>query len=118
MVLPRRALIDPSAQEFDFMAGEPEPGFGRRHAVFRERLGDAKEQLALVVISRNNRMDSGRDFSEDAFVQVESQVGLAGGWVGAVALEAVVGENGTDISSEVDRLESFRLHRGREQFWC
>ncbi len=70
-------------------------GMGGRHFAGGFSFGDALDEGAVCCVARDD------DFGESAFFGVEAELGHAGGFVGAVALEAGVGEDGADFAEEV-----------------
>ena len=117
MFLPGRALVDPELQFGDLGGGE---GFVRslgRHAARGSGGGDALVEEAVGGLAGD---DGGAVFAEleGGFLVVEAEVGHAGVGVGAVALEAVVGEEGADFALEVDSrggLCKQKARRGKRQ---
>lgn len=93
----RRAGDDPAGEYVDLLWREIELGVGGGHLV-AVGCGDAAEEFGEGVVGRLR--DGG-----DAFGGVEAEFGLALGVVGAVAFEAVVGEDGADFAGEVRRVD-------------
>ena len=89
--LPRHALGDPSANQLDFRGDQTGfTGARRRHALAVVRGRDAAQDFGL---------EAARTVGE-----IQSEVSLAIGCVGAVAGEAVLGENGANVVIEGDGL--------------
>jgi len=119
--LPRRALFDPAAHERDLVGQELLMGFRRRHDLILILGEHALEEGALVGLA----LDDGRRFflaalvgarREEARFGVEAEAGLAGAGVRSVAVEAVVGEQGSDVAVElhVVRREGCGKDEGQE----
>jgi hypothetical protein len=105
MRLPRRALLDPAAHERDLVRPQFLMRLRRGHDFVDVRGGDAEIKTALVRLA----LDDGRRFllallvdarREEARFGVKAQAGFARPGVRAVAVEAVVGEQGTDVAIE------------------
>lgn len=73
----------------------------------RVRGFDALDQLALIRVSGNNCIGVPRALPERGFFQVESQPCLAHLGVGAMASEAVAGQNWLHILIKINLLWSF-----------
>src|SRR5262249_60197099 len=73
--------------------------FWRRHDLVRVLADEAQVERALVRLLLD---DGGAAFAraEEAFLAVEAELGLAAARIGAVALEAGVGQDGTDVPVE------------------
>ena len=104
--LPRRALLDPATHERDLGGLKLLVGFGRRHDLILVGGEHALEEGALVGLA----LDDGRRLFLALFVDaggeetgfgVETQAGLAGAGVRAVAMEAVVRQEGADVAIEL-----------------
>ena len=120
--LPGRPVLDPARHLLELLGAQRLSGAGRRHAQVVLARAHALEQLAGV---RALAVDDGvaAAGAEQAFGQIEAQVGLARGLVGAVADEAALGQDGPDFAGEVDvgriaaegergcQSEESRLHR-------
>ena len=76
----------------------------RGHDVVGVMGGDAAEELALVGVAGDDGGVAGFGFAEGGFLDVEAEVAFAFIGIGAVAGEAVFGENGSDFACEVDFL--------------
>ena len=76
------------------------------------RIGEAREQLALVGLPGDNGDQAGLGRDESGLTHIETQPRLARALVGAVALETMVGEDGTDVAIEIDG-RGRRRRRGR-----
>ena len=86
-----------------FCSGLSAVRIGRRHHFRFVVGGDAAPEFALLGVAGDDRRDV-VVFDEGGFGSVEPQVGLAGLFVEAVALEAVFGEDRADVAVEIERL--------------
>src|SRR5262245_37408411 len=104
MAGPRRALINPLTNRFDLSAGQVPLGFHRRHVVVVfVRSADAAIQLALRALTGNN--DRLAIFeAKGSLPGVEPQLGFAGLFIRAMTRVAIVGEDGLDITVEIQGL--------------
>ncbi len=103
-------LLYPLLEKCFLLRLECAVGIGRRHHVRFVIARHAPPELALLGVAG----DDGRDvvvLDEGGVGGVESQVGLAGLFIEAVALEAVFTEDGADVAVEVERL-SGRIFSG------
>jgi hypothetical protein len=96
-----RPLLDPPPEELHLPRGELQAGLFRRHHVFVVVGGQSAVRFALVGLARDDGEDA-LAVGRRALVRVEPELCLTGGRVGAVALEAGVGEDGADVAVEVD----------------
>ncbi len=101
MGLPRGALGDPRFEEVDLLGGEMASGGGGRHLIVGVGGDDAFEDGAFVRVFGVDGIAT-FDGRFCAGFGVESQVGFPLLCVGAVAMEAVIGEDGADVAIEVD----------------
>lgn len=98
MLAPRDTFGDPLAEYGDLRIGESVGGdLDGRHALKDVVGDDALDEEAGVRVA-------GLDRFERALAGVEAEPCLAGMLIGAVTLEAVVGEDGTYIAREDERL--------------
>src|SRR5262249_43605330 len=95
MRFPVGALIDPAANEVDLRFSEDETGAGRRHAIRFVGRADALVEPAPGAVRW-------RDDAIAALLGVEAETSLALLLVGAVAGEALVGQDGADLTVEID----------------
>ncbi len=112
VALPRGALLDPQLEQRDLPRRQRLAGRRRGHAPLRVLLGDALVQLALVQLAGDDGAFLGA-VAEEPGLRVEAEVGLALVLVGAVTLEAVVGQDRLDVAVEIDGLRQRR--RGPER---
>lgn len=98
VLAPRDAFGDPLTQDGDLRIGESVGGdLDGRHALEDVVGDDALDEEAGLRVAGLNRF-------KRAIASVEAEAGLAGVLIRAVALEAVVGEDGSDIAREDERL--------------
>ena len=117
--LPGGALFDPALDQRDLGGLEGLVLLGRRHDLLFVLGDDALEERALVRLA----LDDGRRFflavlgharCEEAGFGIEAEARLAGGGIGAVAVEAVFGHDRADVAVELDLLFG-REGGGREK---
>ncbi len=102
MRFPFGALVDPLLDEVNLLVGQRLAGVSRRHAE-RHVLGtDFLVDLALRRVSRDDDLVAAA-VDEQSLRLVEAHAGHAHFFVWAMALEAVVREDGTDLPVEVHR---------------
>ena len=114
MGLPFCALFDPAAEGFDFGGGEGGLGVFGWHPLRVVGGGDAGEEDAGGGVAFDDGVAgfAGRTASEIGFGEgfaVEAEGDFFGGGVGAVADEALVGEDGADIPIKLEAIEFDRL---------
>ncbi len=102
VVFPRGAGVDPAPEEVDLLGGEVLARVGRGHVVVGVGGGDAPPDFAGVPVAGGDGRAACVEERAEAVRGVQSEVGLAGGGVWAVAEVAVVGEDGSDVGGEVD----------------
>lgn len=96
----RGALLDPKGQEIDFGSGEPLPFIDGWHAVVLVVGGDELEQVASEGIAGNDAGDAGPTSRHEDTEVVDAEIGFL--FIGAVAFQAVVLEDGTNVLMEID----------------
>ena len=109
MGLPFGALFDPAAEGFDFGGGEGGLGVFGRHPLRVVGGGDAGEEDAGGGVAFDYGVTgfAGCTPAQIGFGEgfaVEAEGDFFGGGVGAVADEALVGEDGADVPVEFDGL--------------
>ena len=100
---------DPTVEDVLFRIGEGFVGLGGRHDLLFVSGMDAVVDFAFLRFARRNGACAIVIGGGTGKI-VEPQLGLAGFFVGAVAMEALVRQDGLDIAVEIDRLR----HRGME----
>ena len=87
-------------------------GVGRRHPQGRLGMGDALVEQAGLGVARDDQAAAG-PLGEGSLPGIQPEIHHPGGRIGTVALEAVVGEDGTNVPLEVDggRARGGRLGR-------
>gem|GEM_PF-3793771 len=117
---PGGAFVDPAPNERDFFFGYFASEFWRRHFVVGVIGGQPVENLAGVRVAGFDRMVGLVALATFAFgigFVVEAQIAFASlVWIEAVALKAVVGQDGQDVAREVHRLGGVR--GGGDQHGC
>jgi hypothetical protein len=110
-----RAFGDPPAERVDRVRRERLVRLERRHPQRGGRVRDARDQLALVRAARNDRAAPLCWFSTRvaAVGLIEAQAGAARLLVGAVTLEAVLGQDRPDVPVVVDRVRRDLTADGR-----
>ncbi len=106
-------LLYPALEECFLLGLECPMRIGRRHHFRFVVARDAAPEIALLGVAGNDRRDV-VVFDEGRFGRVESQVGLAGLFIEAVALEAVFAEDRADVAVEIERLYR-RIFGGRRE---
>jgi hypothetical protein len=104
MAGPCGAVLDPAFEEVLVGGGELFGFVWRGHDVVGVMGGDAAEELAVIGVAGDDGGVAGFGFTEGGFLDVEAEVAFAFIGIGAVAGEAVFGENGADFAGEVDFL--------------
>jgi hypothetical protein len=101
--IPGGARLDPAADQGDLGFREVLARLGGRHVIVLVRGGQTLEEIALVRFAGDNK---GFAFGrlEGAVLGVDAVLGFALLVVGAVASEALLGEDGADVAGEIDRL--------------
>ena len=99
---PRGAFLDPAGEELDLFGFEAVLLLGWRHEVVGIVGGDAFEEEGLGGFAGD---DGGAGLApfEGAGAEVEAEFGFDRFRIGAVACEAVVGKDGSDLRGEIDR---------------
>ena len=87
------AFFDPFSERQNFLGRETLIGLRRRHDFLSINVGNASDQFAFVRYSRLNDFESG-------FPLIEAQFSFACFGIGTVAGEALIGEDGADITIE------------------
>ena len=109
---PRRAFFHPTFEQLDLRGLERLVVLRRRHHVVLVLRGDAADQLALFQRPRHHRDLAGLPLAKRRVLHVEPQLGLALVRVRAVAGEAVLGKDRTDVAVEIElRRGEFRAGR-------
>ena len=98
----RGALGDPAGERVFLRGGECFFLLGRRHHFLFVGGENAGDEFAVGGLFFDDRGDAGLTALECAVAGVETKAGLAIAGVGAVAVEAIFGENGLDLAGEVD----------------
>lgn len=101
---PCGAVLDPAFKEVLVGWGELFGFVWRGHDVVGVMGGDAAEEFAVFWVAGDDGGVTGFGFAEGGFLDVEAEVAFAFVGIGAVAGEAVFGENGADFACEVDLL--------------
>src|SRR6185295_6566796 len=97
---PLRPLLDPALDERDLARRELLARLARRHDVVDFLRRDALPELALRQVARNEGRLARLRGSVGAVAEIQAQVALAD--AGAVALDAVLGEDRADVPVELD----------------
>ena len=100
MHFPPGAMVDPLADEIDLLVRQSALGVGGRHALLLLLCADALIETAGRGISGNDDGMAGA-VGEHAFLDVQAQARHPLFFVGAVAGEAIVGEDRADIAVEI-----------------
>ena len=101
VLVPGGSLLDPLAQRGDLFVVQRPLGVGRRHPKGRLGMGDALVEQAGLRVARNDEASVGPP-GECPLPGIQPEIRHPGGRIGTVALEAVVGEDGTNVPLEVD----------------
>ena len=114
MVLIFGALCDPTCEHSLVARGEFFVGVGRRHHLVLVLRVDAHDEFALRRLARGKGL-----FGERRLAHVKAKLALAVRGVGAVASEAVVGQQRPHIAVELDlrrdsQLRSERWPKGQQ----
>ena len=111
MILPCSALFDPPNQQVDLFLGQWALEFAWRHALVSVVRRHSAHEFTFFRVSRHDNRSA---VGKYRFAQIQTKVGLQTLGVGSVTLVAVVGENGLDVSSEINRIVcGLGRHRGR-----
>ena len=105
MGLPFCALFDPAAEGFDFGGGEDGLGVFGRHPLRVVGGGDAGEEDAGGGVAFDYGVFAVSEVGFGEGFAVEAEGDFFGGGVGAVADEALVGEDGADVSIKLQAIE-------------
>ena len=108
-----RAGFDPALEQVFFGVGELQVRIGRRHHLVGVGRDDALPGQGIGELAGDDGRFAVVAFRKGAFRNVESQLGLAGLGVEAVAGEAAVGEQRADVAVEIRR--GFRADPSQRQ---
>ena len=106
---------DPFRENPLFVVGERYLRVRRRHHEVGIGAGDPGDEFAVVRVARHDRPGAAVEFPQGLVAEVEPQAGLAVALVGAMALEAAVGEDRTDLPGEVGSRRGSRRGTGHPQ---
>jgi len=95
---------DPAADEVFLRGGEGLVVIGRGHNFLGVGAEDAGDEFALFGLAGDDGGETGTAAGEGGLVQIQTEAGLAGACVGAVAVVAIVGEDRLYFPTEVDGL--------------
>ena len=96
-------LLDPLLEDFNFLRLEGFVRFHRGHGIFL--VEDADDEFALLGLTRyDGSFACFLELGIGAFRGVETESGFSMIGIWAVAEEALVGENGTDVTVEIELL--------------
>lgn len=109
MVFIFSSLCDPEAEGLFFAFGETVDGVKRGHVVVFIFGEDSGDEFGLVWFAGDDGLAFGGSFEG-----IEAEIGFALVFIEAVAEEAVVGEDGTDVAVVADLLGRDR-ERGQKQ---
>ena len=112
MTFPFGSLFNPFLDGVDLRGLEWLLKFFRRHAFLGITVTYPEEQFTRLRFPR--RHQDGLPFTEQTFLEVQSLLGLALFFIGAVAGEAMVGQNGEHVAVEL-HLASVGADRQGEQ---
>src|SRR5207248_2288671 len=101
VILPRRALLDPAAQQFELPRCELAAGVRQRHALRRIGRRDAAPEMTVRELAGHDGAVLA-EIAEEAALGVEAQVGLARGLGRAVAGVARVRQDRPDVAVKLD----------------
>ena len=101
MGLPLCSLLDPAPQPFNLMRRELSSCFHRRHSVLGITGGDAPDEFAPCWLA-GNYGEMALDGGLGASFEIKPKPGFTLGLIRAMALEAGVGKNRTDVAVELD----------------
>ena len=99
--VPGGSLCDPLAESGDLLGVQRPLGVGGRHPQGRLGMGDALVEQAGLGIAWDDQASAG-PLREGSLPGIEPEIHHPGGRIGPVALETVVGEDGTNVPLEVD----------------
>ena len=107
MLRVRRALLNPVLQRRDVRLGQLLARFRRRHFLVRVGGGYSFYDFAFFRMPGDDGLATAQ-IHLGAFRSIEAEAGaffaaFAFGFVGAVAFEAIVGEDFADVAIEIDR---------------
>jgi len=97
-----RALGDPAAEHFFLASGEWFVGFGWGHEIIFIAGEDAADDFTCFWVTWNDGDFTGFGGFESLLADIEAELGFAGIFVGAVAVEASIGEDGSEVAIELD----------------
>ena len=97
-----RALGDPAAEHFLLASGQWFVGFGWGHEFIFIAGEDAADDFTFFWVGRNDGDFTGFGGFEGLLADIEAEFGFAGIFVGAVAVEASIGEDGSEVAIELD----------------
>jgi len=100
---PGRAFLDPSPQHGHLVGRQLLAGRGRRHVLVGIGAGDHLQQARLGRSAGDHGPDAGFEALGCPLGLIEAQAGLALGFVGPMALVAMLGQDRADLAVEVDR---------------
>ena len=96
-------LLDPFLKEFLLTRGQRSDGFGRGHNLIGIGAVDALIDRALGQVARNDGADVlFAVFGEGLLRDVQTKIGFARVFIGAVTAKATVGKDGADVAVELD----------------
>ncbi len=93
---------DPAFEQGDLGGFQGRRGFGRGHREFGVVDLDAEDQVAGVGVAGDDGGGAGFEGEGGSLGHIEAETGLALALVGAVAGEAVLGEDGADVAVEIE----------------
>ena len=102
VLLPSGSLTHPLLEEVDLGGGERLSMLGRRHDFVGILRQDALDQGAALGLSGDQGVLPRFELQEGVFLTVQAQTCLALALIWSMAGEAMLGENGADLSVEVD----------------
>ena len=101
--LPFGPLLDPSKQDRQLLGIQLVSKVRRRHALVSGGVGDPAGQLASGDVTGTDERKTARPPFAEALRNVEAEVCLPLSPVRAVALEAMLGEDGANVPTETER---------------
>src|SRR5262249_2239682 len=107
-------LVNPPPQRLDLLRGQRAVRVGRRHDLVGVLAADAADDLALRGPAGNDHGPAPL-LAEGALPGVQTQGGPARAGVGAVAMEAVVGQDGQDVAGKLDTVGGTHGSRQRRE---
>ncbi len=105
MLFPFCSLFNPLLDSVDLRRSEWLWGFLRGHAFLGVVVTYPEKQFTRFRFPRNHQ--DMFPFTEQTVLEVQSQLGFALFFIGPVASEAMVGQNGADVSVEVDCTQGY-----------